>query len=201
MMARIQEWLADLWADVRESCAEKQMAPRLILWLWLTYISVRHAGDFEYNSFLGGLNLGIHEFGHLICQPFGQLITILGGSLVQCLVPAISVFMFWRQRDYFAWTFSLVWLSTNMEGVARYIADARKLELELVSPFGGDGETIHDWNWLLNHWDILMYEQEIAHWLRVFAIGVSVVGVGWGAMTLWFMARSPRKEEDWRIPQ
>jgi len=200
IMSRIQEWLADLGEDIRESCAEKKWPARLLLWVWLTYISLQHFRDFEYNSFLGGLNLGIHEFGHLICQPFGQLITILGGSLVQCLVPVISFFMFWRQRDYFAWTFSLVWLSTNMEGVARYIADARKLELELVSPFGGDGEVIHDWNWLLNHWDILSHEQEIAHVLRVLAIIVSFIGVAWGAYTLWIMIRSSGKEEEWKMP-
>lgn len=203
MLERLQDWAIDLWEDIGESCAEKSWPIRAVFLLWLIYISWQHAKDFEYSSFLGGLNLGIHEFGHLICQPFGQTITILGGSLVQCLVPVISFFMFWKQRDYFAWSFSLVWLSSNLEGVARYIADARKLELELVSPFGGgDGETIHDWNWLLNHWDILMHEQEIAQTVRVIAIIVSLIGVAWGMFTLWLMIkRGGKQEKEWPMPQ
>jgi len=67
--------------------------------------------------------------------------------------------------------------------------------LELVTPFGGDGETIHDWNWLLHRWDILQYEQEIAQGVRITAILVSVAGVAWGAYTLWLMMKAGGKEK------
>lgn len=194
-MSRIQEWLQELWEDINESCAEKSWPGRLIFWLLLVYIAVQHFRDKDYYGLLGGLNLGIHEFGHLICGPLGQTIGILGGSVVQCLVPVISIFMFKRQRDYFAWSFSFVWLAANLHGVARYIADARKLELELVTPFGGDGETIHDWNWLLNHWDVLQYEQEIAQVVRIIAIICSVIGVAWGAFTLWLMIKGGKSRD------
>lgn len=197
-MEKFKEWLQDLWEDIWESCRERSWPGRLIFWLLLVYVAFQHAKDREYWGLLGGINLGIHEFGHLICGPMGELIGILGGSLVQCLVPVISIYMFKRQRDYFAWSFSLVWLASNLHGVARYIADARKLELELVSPFGGDGETIHDWNWLLNHWDVLQYEQEIAQVVRIVAILISVIGVGWGAFTLWLMMKG-KKEDDVRL--
>ncbi|MCD6050341.1 MAG: hypothetical protein K0Q55_1744 [Verrucomicrobia bacterium] len=199
MPARWKEWLQDLGEDIRESCGERSWPGRLIFWLLLVHIAFQHARDKEHWGLLGGLNLGIHEFGHLICSPLGELIGILGGSLVQCLVPVISLFMFKRQRDYFAWSFSLVWLASNLHGVARYIADSRKLELELVSPFGGDGETIHDWNWLLNHWDVLQYEQEIAQVVRMVAILISIVGVGWGAFTLWLMFKGGGAKDDMRF--
>lgn len=193
MLTTLKEWLQELWEDIHESCGERSWPGRLIFWLLLVYIAFQHFRTPDYHGLLGGLNLGIHEFGHLICQPFGEMITVLGGSLVQCLVPVISLFMFLRQRDYFAWSFSLVWLASNLHGVSLYIADARKLELELVTPFGGDGETIHDWNWLLHRWDILQYEQEIAQGVRITAILVSVAGVAWGAYTLWLMMKAGSK--------
>jgi hypothetical protein len=199
MIERTKEWLQELWEDIHESCGEKSWPGRLVFWFLLVYIAFQHLRDKDYYGLLGGLNLGIHEFGHLICGPLGQTIGILGGSVVQCLVPVISLFMFKRQRDYFAWSFSLVWLAANLHYVALYIRDARVLQLELVSPFGGDGETIHDWNWLLNHWDVLQYEQEIAQTVRAVAIVVSVIGVLWGAFTLWLMIKGGGKAEDERM--
>lgn len=168
--------------------------PRLLLWGWFVYLLGHYFFDVSYEGWIGGLNLGIHEFGHLICQPFGQFITVAGGSLVQCLIPLISFWMFYRQQDYFAFSFSFVWLGTNLIGVARYIADARKLELDLVSPFGGDGEIIHDWNYLLNKMHLLIYEQEIGFIVRVMGLLAMTAGVAWGAWMLWLMMRSKPKD-------
>lgn len=195
-MEYLKDWFADLWDDIKESCRGKSAGGRLIFWGWLVYLSIQIIRNPDYYGLIGGLNLGIHEFGHLICGPLGQFIGILGGSLVQCLVPVISIFMFWRQRDFFAWAFSLVWLGTNLNYVAYYIADARKLQLELVSPFGGGGDgPIHDWNWLLNEMNLLTHEQEIAQVVRGAGIAVSVLGVIWGAWIIWQMFRAKPLEE------
>jgi len=174
--------------DARESSRGRHWPMRLLFWLWLTWLTFHYTRDAGYSGLIGGLNLGVHEFGHLICSPFGQFINVLGGSLVQCLVPLISFVMFYRQEDYFAFSFSFVWLGTNLHGVARYVADARAMQLDLVSPFGGgDGGVIHDWNWLLAKLGWLTHDHEIAAVLRVLAIACLWLGVAWGAYLLWHM--------------
>jgi hypothetical protein len=203
-MERIREWIGELLGEVRTWCRGRIWIGRLIFWLWLAWIGVQHWRDPMYNSFLGGLNLGIHEFGHLICSPLGQFMGVLGGSLVQCLVPLVSLWMFYRQSDYFAWSFSLVWLGTNLFGVAVYMADARALKLDLVSPFGGgDSEIIHDWNWLFHELGWLHWNLEIATGVRVLAWHCLATGLAWGAWVLWLMLTAPKKEigEDWPEPK
>ncbi len=72
--------------------------------------------------------------------------------------------------------------------MARYVADARALQFDLVSPFGGgDGGPIHDWNWLLDKLGWLPHDHEIAAVLRVLAIACLWSGVAWGGYLLWRM--------------
>lgn len=44
------------------------------------------------------LNLGIHELGHMLFRPAGEFLCIAGGTILQLLIPIISVFMFVRQQ-------------------------------------------------------------------------------------------------------
>ena len=141
----------------------------------------------EYESLLSGLNLGIHELGHVVFSPFGKWWGIAGGTILQLAFPLVSLLMFWRQRDYFAWTFSLAWLSTNLFGIARYVGDARAMQLPLVSPFAEPEE--HDWNYLLWQAGALQYDRLIASWVRAAAIGCLALGLMWGGWVLWQMVR------------
>ncbi|SRR5260221_1079159 len=76
----------------------------------------------------------------------------------------------------------------NVNGVARYVGDARALQLDLVSPFGGgDDGVIHDWNWLLDKLGWLTHDHAIAAVLRALAIACLWSGVVWGAYILWRM--------------
>lgn len=182
--------------DAREWSRGREWPARLPLCIWLVWLAFHYTFDASYGSLLDGLNLGIHEFGHLICSPLGQFVNVLGGSLVQCLVPLISFVMFHRQQDYFAFTFSFVWLGSNLHGVARYVADARAMQLDLVSPFGGgDGGVIHDWNWILSHLGLLRHDHQIAAVLRVAEIACLWAGVAWGSYLLWRMMTSRGAEE------
>jgi hypothetical protein len=187
-MQFVAHMITGFHADVREWSRGRHWPVRLLLLLWLSWLAFQYSRDAAYGGLVEGLNLGVHEFGHLICSAFGQFVTVLGGSLVQCLVPLISFVMFYRQEDYFAFSFSLVWLGTNLNGVARYVADARSMQLDLVSPFGGgDDEVIHDWNWILAKLGWLQHDHEIATVLRVLALVCLWAGVAWGACLLWRM--------------
>ncbi len=140
-----------------------------------------------------GLNLGIHELGHILFGPLGQFMSIAGGSIFQCLVPMIGMVMFVRQRDPFAVCFAFGWLGTNLFDVATYVADARSMELPLVSPFAGE-EILHDWNWLLEHTGLLAQDQSIATMLRLAAHASFALGTLGGGWVLWRMRQNARHD-------
>jgi hypothetical protein len=172
------------WIDA--CAAGKLWWLRLPLLLWMAWIWAHHATDPDYQPLLKGLNLGIHELGHIVFSLFGQFLTIAGGSILQCLAPVAGMAMFVRQRDPFAICFAFGWLGTNFFDVATYAADARAMELPLVSPFGGD-EITHDWNWLLDDLGWLAHDQAIAGMFRFaghLSFALCLVG---GAWTLWRM--------------
>lgn len=177
-------------ADAREWADGRLPFIRLLLLVYLAYVGFRHMGNPMYNSWFGGLNLGIHELGHIVFRFFGYFIMIAGGSILQCLVPIISIFMFYRQRDFFAIAVSFGWLSTNLFYVATYIADARPMCLPLVSPFGG--EVVHDWHYLLGATGLLNYDQTIAFIVRIAAAGSMLLCLVFGGWLVWRMLRSFR---------
>lgn len=90
------------------------------------------------------INLFIHEAGHFFARPFGRLIYVLGGSLMQVLLPLAFLIVTWRQNVRQA-PFVGFWVGESMINVSVYIADAPYRKLKLIA----QGLT-HDWNWLLS---------------------------------------------------
>ena len=70
---------------------------RLPIVIFFGYLFVRYLQDSNYHSIFGGLNLGVHEFGHLVFGPFGQWLGIAGGTIVQLLAPLSSFVMFYSR--------------------------------------------------------------------------------------------------------
>ena len=163
----------------------RSWAVRVPLLIYLALVFRNHLRDPLYSSLVGGLNLGIHELGHYLWSPLGQLWMFLGGSLTQCLVPVLIAGLFYRQKDYFAIAIALCWLATNLFGVATYAADALIQELPLVSPGGGDPQ--HDWGYLLTRWQKLSKAQEIGAAFRTAASLTMTAGLAGGAWVLWRM--------------
>ena len=60
-----------------------------------------------YSSIFDGINLVIHEAGHLAFSYFGELLEIAGGTILQLMAPIVAAFAFYRQKDYFAVTGNL----------------------------------------------------------------------------------------------
>jgi hypothetical protein len=89
------------------------------------------------------MNLYIHEAGHLFLRPFGRVVSMLGGSLMQVLVPLAFLIVTWRQSPWQI-GYAGFWLGENMVSVSVYIQDAPFRKLRLI----GRG-LIHDWWWLL----------------------------------------------------
>lgn len=106
-------------------------------------------------------NLLFHEAGHPVVGLFGSRLEPYGGTIGQLVFPVVLAVSFWRKGETLSFAASAVWFFQNWWNIARYMADARALQLPLVG--GGD----HDWNTILDRWDILQYDTRIARWLEI----------------------------------
>ena len=82
-------------------------------------------------------------------------------------------------------------MGTNLFSVAVYMADARKMALPLVTPFGGE-EIIHDWNYLLGKLGLLNSDTVLGGFVRVSAILNMVIGLAFGAWLILKMFKKKR---------
>jgi hypothetical protein len=128
----------------------------------------------EHYRWLDSLDLAIHESGHLIFGPFGEFVGILGGTLMQLLVPASFVAYFMRQGDHHAASVALWWTAQNLWNVSVYVGDARAEQLPLV----GGGE--HDWAYLLGQLDLLPKDRAIARTVHLLGVALFGASVLWG---------------------
>ena len=129
-------------------------ASRWLLLALLAWWTARFAfhpldGPFVGESFLHLINLPFHEAGHVLFSPFGRFMTILGGSLMQLLVPIACAVSFGRRQDWFATMVCVWWGGQNLVDLAPYIADARTLQLVLLGGATGAEVEGHDWEALL----------------------------------------------------
>lgn len=158
---------------------------------WAAWTWLHHLQDSQWSGIAKGLNLALHEAGHALFGWFGEFIGIAGGSLFQCLCPGIAFAMFRRQGDWFGMSFCFAWLGTNFYDVATYAADARAMELPLVTPFGSGGEDeeiLHDWNWMLERLGWLEHDQLIAQGLRLLgslSFLIFLLAGAWLAREMW----------------
>ena len=159
-----------------------------MLLAYLAYVSVRSLNDYEYWTIFAGITLGVHEAGHVIFGPFGELLAIAGGSITQVAAPLIVAWLFLRQREYFGISVAFAWLSMSLCSLATYVGNARAQDLPLVSI--GDGDPIHDWHFLLGHFGMLAQDQAFARFARFLSVVSLVVAIAWGAWLLKVMRRS-----------
>ena len=185
----LRDWLSALHEEVISWCEGRRWTWRVPLLAFFAYVAVRHLADPMYTSIFGGINLGIHELGHVVFSWAGQWVSVLGGTLLQCAAPVVAAFLFLRQPDYFGVTVAGVWLSTNLYGVATYMADARALELPLVTIGPEGGEVEHDWNYLLDSVNLLNYDTTLAGLVRLLAFLLMWGSIAGGAWMCWRMAR------------
>ena len=125
--------------------------------------------------FLDRVDVVFHEAGHLIFGLFGEFIGILGGSLMQVLIPAIVTGYFILYNQRWSGMVTLFWVGQSLFNVSVYVKDARAQALPLL---GGEDVT-HDWNWLLGRLHLLRWDQTLGNlvfFLGVLALAISVAG-------------------------
>jgi hypothetical protein len=124
---------------------------------------------------LDSLDLAIHETGHLVFVFGGEILTLLGGTLLQLIVPAAFAVALWRHGDRHGATVPLWWLGQSCWNISVYIRDARAQELPLV----GAGE--HDWAELLGRAGWLQHDQDLGRAAFLAGAGCYVASIvaGW----------------------
>jgi hypothetical protein len=124
--------------------------------------------------FLDGVNLIFHEAGHWIFWILGEFMHVLGGSLLQCVIPLGIGVYFLITQQFFSSAFCLFWLGDNLINVSVYIRDSRAMILPLL---GGEG-AIHDWNWILSCLNLLSLDQYIGDFFWWWGALCVVVSLG-----------------------
>ena len=129
--------------------------------IWLVFCYRYHLID--------GVNLAVHEVGHIVFTPFGQTMHMLGGSIGQMVFPIALIIYFLRRAERFEAAVCTVWAAESLMYMAVYLGDAKAQALPLV------GGHIHDWNWLLGRIGMVDQCELIASLMHGFA---SLVAIG-----------------------
>lgn len=138
---------------------------------------------------LDSTNFVIHETGHFLFYVFGEMITMLGGSIFQLLVPTVIIIYFAVRKSWYATGFGIFWLGDSLINVAAYISDARSMTLNII---GGR----HDWNWILTQWGMLQSDTAIGG--VIYFLGRLCVLMGLAVM-VWVMVRAYRERQRYKI--
>jgi len=110
--------------------------------------------------FLDWANLMIHEAGHPLFSSFGDTLMLLGGTLLELIVPAACGIYFFLRRHAYGFAFCSLWFFENFLYIGTYMADARTSSLALV------GSDTSDWELLFGQWGVLLYDQKIGYTMR-----------------------------------
>lgn len=161
---------------------------RVLLWLgvavWglsLARADVRTGEIGE--SFLHRPLLIFHEAGHVIFMPFGEWMTVAGGTLGQLLMPAIMAIALWRQGDAFGAAIGLWLIGVSVLDVAPYVYDALQPQLMLLSGRTGEAGG-HDWIYLLGSLGWVPRAQSLGRLTHQLGVLVLVASLAWAAVLL-----------------
>jgi hypothetical protein len=170
-------------------------AALLFVTIWGFRLAAMDYRDAEINgSFMHNIVLPIHEAGHVFFMPFGEFMTILGGSLFQVALPlAIGAAFLIRQRDAFGAAICLWWAGASLVDVAPYIWDS--LDPQMIMIGGHTGEDgPHDWIYLLERLGAMKHAHTWGAAVHHCGTLVMIAAVAWGGYWLWQRRRLGRPE-------
>lgn len=186
----LARWLLHVPDEVAKANWYGRIAALVLLALYT--IKIFHDTDIKYGD-LGGVFLSKallpwHEAGHLIFRPFGEFMTILGGTLAQHLFPIIlGTALLVKRRDPFGASLAFWLLGYSMIYTGWYMHDAGDPQAMMVSGKSSAEDDGHDWVNLFSYF---------GGWWLLHAIGVGIfvarvgqammcLGLAWGAYMVW----------------
>lgn len=157
----------------------------LLLGIWTTTMLSRAVSVESTDSFLHLPDLVFHEAGHILFSPLGRFMTVLGGSLMQLLVPLVCAGAFlWQTRDAFGAAIAVWWAGQNLIDLAPYINDARNLQLVLLGGRTGAEVEGHDWEYLLNATGVSHYDHAIAGVVQAAGNVTMILALAWALIVV-----------------
>jgi hypothetical protein len=152
----------------------------LVFYGWFMIYAFRAHGGF---LFIDSANLVVHEGGHNLFYWFGPTLCLWGGTLLQWLVPFLLAAYFFTERQAPSFVFCLFFFFENWLYTATYMADARVMNLPLVTT--GDPEFVkHDFNAIFSSLGVLDHDTQIAAVVRTLGWCGMIACVAWLAMRL-----------------
>jgi hypothetical protein len=142
--------------------------------------------------FLWRVDLGFHEFGHMVTYWLPDMVTAFMGSITQVAVPlGVALYFFAARKDLLGAGVCLAWAGTSAQNVSVYVADAPYERLELI---GGQ----HDWAFILgpSHLNMLDSASTVAMAVKVFGFALLLAGMGCCVFGLVRERRSSTTESD-----
>lgn len=162
-MRQLLERIAWINAQPWKPVASAGVAIAIAFAAYIAFFTFRGDG---WVPLIDNANFGVHEAGHPLVGIFSARLAVYGGTLAQLLFPAACMIEFWRRRDALSYGLCGIWLGQSLLNVARYMADARAMQL----PLAGFGDSVlHDWNLILSRWGLLHYDVFLANGLRAAA--------------------------------
>lgn len=158
----------------------------LVLLAWWSWYLVGY--DYRYGeifgSYMHGILLTIHEAGHVFCMPFGEFVTILGGSLFQLALPfGISVAFVVVNRDNFGAAIGMWWASISLLDLSPYIYDALHPQLIMLGGYTGE-DGPHDWIYLLGVFGQIRNSQHWGAFVHGLGSVLVVLALAWAVFIL-----------------
>ena len=200
-----EPWYLRLWSRLMElpeqpnaGTLAAQASVLLVMVVWgLRLISYKLITAEIMYSFWHSVDLPIHEFGHLLFRPFGQWMMYLGGSLFQCLLPAlIGVAFIWRMRNPFGAAFCLWWTAENVLDVAPYIYDAKLMAMPLTGEWNDDVAQMHvsrhDWHNILLPFHAVDSAWTLGQVAHTFGAALMLSSWLWAGSWLWLSWKAAR---------
>ena len=171
-------------ADIERRLTVYKASGALLLvavWGWFALVKNDQTPIFVY------LNLAVHETGHVLFRPFGELTMLVMGTGFGVLFPfAVGVVFLIRRRDLVSTAVSWGWSASALASAATYIADADDGRLALLGGTGPD--TAGDWERILGEqfFDKLYLADSIATKVRTAGYVLWFVALGLAA---WVIVR------------
>ena len=156
----------------------------IAVWGWFALVKNDQTPIFVY------LNIAVHETGHVLFRPFGELVMLIMGSGFEVVFPfAVGLYFLFR-KDLVATAVSFGWAASALASAATYIADADDGRLALLGATGPDAAG--DWERILGagFYDKLFLADRIAGIVRTvgFVLWFLALGIALGTIA-WNLSR------------
>jgi len=158
----------------------------IAVWGWFALVKNDQTPIFVY------LNIAVHESGHVLFRPFGELTMLVMGSGFEVLFPfVVGVVFLLRKRDLVSTAVCWGWAASALASAATYIADADDGRLALLGATGPDAAG--DWERILGEefFDKVYLADSIAGTVRTFGYVLWFIALG---MASWAIVRNRARE-------